>query len=158
MSACSFHSVKLCIALFPESRPWFPLYFWSSTFLIIFIKRNSLLQMAVPQARTLEWAAISFSRGSSQPRDWSRVSCIADRHFILWATLQDRPSRKTVNVCSFAFLKSAKWTNRNKNIWEKNKEQSNSHYKLKRITRNWINGEYLSYSIEFESTNSGYFP
>ena len=27
------------------------------------------------QARILEWAAISFSRGSSWPRDWTRVSC-----------------------------------------------------------------------------------
>ena len=33
------------------------------------------------QARILEWAAISSSRGSSQPRDQTRVSCIADRHF-----------------------------------------------------------------------------
>ena len=28
------------------------------------------------QARMLEWVAISFSRGSSQPRDWIRFSCI----------------------------------------------------------------------------------
>ena len=33
------------------------------------------------QARILEWAAISFSRRSSQPRDRTRVSCIADRCF-----------------------------------------------------------------------------
>ena len=33
------------------------------------------------QARILEWAAISFSRGSSQPRDQNRVSCIVDRCF-----------------------------------------------------------------------------
>ena len=38
------------------------------------------------QARILEWAAISFSRGSSQPRDWTGVSCTADRSFIIWAT------------------------------------------------------------------------
>ena len=38
------------------------------------------------QARTLEWAAISFSRGSSQPRDWTHVSCIADGLFTVWAT------------------------------------------------------------------------
>ena len=30
--------------------------------------------------------AISFSRGSSRPRDWTQVSCIAGRHFTLWAT------------------------------------------------------------------------
>ena len=38
------------------------------------------------QARTLEWVAIPFSRGSSQPRDQSQVSCIVDRYFIIWTT------------------------------------------------------------------------
>ena len=28
-------------------------------------------------ARVLQWVAIPFSRGSSQPRDWTQVSCIA---------------------------------------------------------------------------------
>ena len=37
------------------------------------------------QARILEWVAISFSRGSSQPRDRTRVSLIVDRHFTVWA-------------------------------------------------------------------------
>ena len=38
------------------------------------------------QARALEWVAISFSRGSSQPRDRTRVSHIAGRRFTVWAT------------------------------------------------------------------------
>ena len=38
------------------------------------------------QARILEWVAISFSRGSSQPKDWTLVSCIAGRRFNLLAT------------------------------------------------------------------------
>ena len=38
------------------------------------------------QARVLEWGAVSFSRGSSHPRDWTQVSCIAGRCFNLWAT------------------------------------------------------------------------
>ena len=38
------------------------------------------------QARILEWGAISFSRGSSQPRDRTQVCCIADRRFTVWAT------------------------------------------------------------------------
>ena len=38
------------------------------------------------QARILEWVAISFSRGSSQPKDRTQVSCIAGRRFSLWAT------------------------------------------------------------------------
>ena len=33
------------------------------------------------QARVLEWVAISFSRGSSPPRDRTLVSCIAGRCF-----------------------------------------------------------------------------
>ena len=35
----------------------------------------------ISQARILEWVAIFFSRGSSQPRDRTRVSCIAGRFF-----------------------------------------------------------------------------
>ena len=38
------------------------------------------------QARVLEWVAISFSRGSSRPRDWTLVSCIPGRLLNLWAT------------------------------------------------------------------------
>ena len=38
------------------------------------------------QAIVLEWVAISFSRGSSQPRDWTWVSRIVDRCFTIWAT------------------------------------------------------------------------
>ena len=38
------------------------------------------------QARILEWVAISFSRGSSWPRDRALVSHIAGRHFTVWAT------------------------------------------------------------------------
>ena len=42
------------------------------------------------QARVLEWIAISFSRGSSQPRNRTRVSRIAGRHFIVWATRESQ--------------------------------------------------------------------
>ena len=38
------------------------------------------------QARILEWVAIPFSRGSSQPRDWTQVSCIAGGFFTIWVT------------------------------------------------------------------------
>ena len=42
------------------------------------------------QARILEWVAISFSRGSSQPRNWTWVSCIVGRQFTIWATREAR--------------------------------------------------------------------
>ena len=35
--------------------------------------------------RILEWVAYPFSSGSSQPRDWTRVSCIAGGFFTNWA-------------------------------------------------------------------------
>ena len=38
------------------------------------------------QARVLEWVAISFSRGSSRPRDQTQDSHIVGRHFTIWAT------------------------------------------------------------------------
>ena len=40
----------------------------------------------ISQARILEWVAISFSRGSSQPRDQTQVSHIAGRCFNLCTT------------------------------------------------------------------------
>ena len=43
----------------------------------------SLLGSSV-EARGLEWVAISFSRGSSQPRDWTWVSRIIGRCFTIW--------------------------------------------------------------------------
>ena len=38
------------------------------------------------QARILEWVAISYSRGSSQPRDETRVSCIGRQILYYHAT------------------------------------------------------------------------
>ena len=38
------------------------------------------------QARILEWVAIPFSRGSSQPRDRTQVSHISGGFFASWAT------------------------------------------------------------------------
>ena len=54
------------------------------------------------QARILEWVAISFSRGSSRPRDQTPVSCIAGRFFTIWATREGRCliSWETGNTCS----------------------------------------------------------
>ena len=43
------------------------------------------------QTRILEWVAISFSRGSSWPRDWTQVSRIAGRLFTTWATREIPP-------------------------------------------------------------------
>ena len=48
--------------------------------------RSSHFVHGISQARILEWVAIPFSKGSSWPRDWNWVACIADRFFTVWAT------------------------------------------------------------------------
>ena len=55
------------------------------------------------QPRILEWVPISFSRGSSRPRDRTQVSCIAGRRFNLWAT-REAPGtqfRRCQTLCFF---------------------------------------------------------
>ena len=52
------------------------------------------------QARVLEWVAFPFSRGSSQPRDWTQVPCIAGRVFSSWATRETLPKKGNVKECS----------------------------------------------------------
>ena len=49
------------------------------------------------QARVLEWVAFPFSNGSSRPRSWTRVSCIAGGFFSNWD--------KKINYTSIKFLK-----------------------------------------------------
>ena len=46
------------------------------------------------QAWILEWVAIPFSRGSFQPRDQTRVSCIAGWFSTIWATREALNSNK----------------------------------------------------------------
>ena len=43
------------------------------------------------QARQLEWVAIFYSRGSSQPRDWTHVSCF-DRQILYHCATWEVPS------------------------------------------------------------------
>ena len=38
------------------------------------------------QARIQEWVVISFSRGSSRPRDWTPISCIGRQILYHWAS------------------------------------------------------------------------
>ena len=65
-------------------------------------------------ARTLEWVAIPFSRGSSWPRDQTQVSNIAGRFFTIWATREAQygciPKEKLIwNVEISAILEYFCW-------------------------------------------------
>ena len=72
----SWSRTVLCAVL---SRVWLFLTSWT-------IARQTLLFMGILPARILQWVIMPFSRGSSQPRDGTQVSCIAGRFFTDWAT------------------------------------------------------------------------
>ena len=50
------------------------------------------------QARILERVAISFSRGSSQPRDRTCISCISKRLLYHWATREAQANIQTISI------------------------------------------------------------
>ena len=57
------------------------------------------------QARILEWVAISFSRGSSQPSDGTRVSCVAGGWFTCWATREaQNENEKSKQLLDISFV------------------------------------------------------
>ena len=72
------------------------------------------LSMGFFQARILEWVAISFSRRSSQPRDWTRVSHIVGRCFTVCHQGSHKVSHKEV---------------RHQKSSEKNTQQNQTHQK-----------------------------
>ena len=53
-------------------------------------------------ARILEWVAISFSRGSSWPRDWTQVSYIASGFCTVWISREAQAFRVNKTNCLFA--------------------------------------------------------
>ena len=68
-----------------------------------FVSHQSPLSMEFSRHRILEWAAASFSRGFSQPRDWTRVSCdscVAGRFFTA------ESSGKPLSESSYLYLQN----------------------------------------------------
>ena len=53
----------------------------------------------ISQARILEWVTTAFTRGSSQPRDWTRVSCIGRWILYHLSHLGSKPWGGCVCVC-----------------------------------------------------------
>ena len=66
------------------------------------------------QARILEWISISFSRGSSWPRDRTQVYRIAGRYFTVWATWEAHPVPQKILV--FIELCASKQRNKLNNL------------------------------------------
>ena len=61
----------------------------------------------VSQARILEWVAISFSRGSSQFRNQTHVSCIACRFFTDWTTREAALYSLVISIWVWISLKNS---------------------------------------------------
>ena len=59
---------------------------WKSLSHVTLCNPMNYMVHGILQARTLDWVAFPFSRGSSQPRNRTQVSCIAGRFFTSWAT------------------------------------------------------------------------
>ena len=50
------------------------------------------------QARILDWVIFPFSRGSSQSRDWTQVSCTEGRFFTSWATREAQIKKSAAKI------------------------------------------------------------
>ena len=68
------------------------------------------------KARILEWVAFPFSRGSSQARDQTQVSCVPGRFFTHWATREDKFAPK--NVMVIVWWSTAFWSTIAFWIWQ----------------------------------------
>ena len=60
--------------------------------------------LGIFQARIFEWIAKPSSRGSSQLRDWARVSSTAGRLFTIWATREALLMVRCKNLKSLKFF------------------------------------------------------
>ena len=77
---------ELCFQFSEDPSYCCSLFLFSRTVLSnFFVTPRTVAHQALPsvhgifQPRILEWVAISFSKGSSWPRDWTCVSCICRR-------------------------------------------------------------------------------
>ena len=68
-----------------ESRSVVSESLWPPWTIQFYIQDYKILQVTI-----LEWVAFPFSRASSQPRDQTKVSCIAGIFFSSWATREDQ--------------------------------------------------------------------
>ena len=86
ISFASLLFIAVCKASSGNHFAYFHFFFLGMVLITSFCTMSWTSVHGVLQARILEWIAISFSRGSSWPRDWTQVSHTAGRCFNLCAT------------------------------------------------------------------------
>ena len=67
--------------------------------------------------RILEWVAFPFSSGSSWPRNWSGVSCIAGGFFTNWATKKSQRLVKVTVITKSSNELRGKWMAKKESHW-----------------------------------------
>ena len=97
----SFLTVQIYKTIFKENKPTVSRFMKLLLLIMILLLLSNKVRLfcnlmdcsppgssvhGISQAGRLEWVAISFSRVSSWPRDWTLVSRIAGRRFNLWVT------------------------------------------------------------------------
>ena len=107
------------------------------------------------QARILEWGAISFSRRSSWPRDWTRVSCIVGRCFTIWATREVQAFQSWFqiswkeNLIGLAWARCPPWSRR---LWQEQTRQQGP--TCRELVREYVSGDrktpQSSYSMDVD--------
>ena len=100
MSLLTVKVTQSCPTLYPGIKP-----------------RSPTLQVdSLPAQRRLEWVAYPFSSRSSQPRNWTGVSCIAGGFFTNWAM------RKAPQFVCRRDKDSSRWGTKNVSYskWQKN--------------------------------------
>ena len=78
-------SLLCCAVLSRFSRVWLFATIWT-------VALQAPLSHGILQARILEWVAVSFSIGSSWPRDRTLISCIGEQILYHWATWEAQGS------------------------------------------------------------------
>ena len=103
------------------------------------------------QTRMPEWIAISYSRGSSQPGDWTHISCISclDNRFIITA-----PPGESINTF-FLILKLKKFQCMTKSTTIKKIIKNNNKIKFKKKEADEIILDSASQSRVTGGTDSG---
>ena len=94
------------------------------------------------KARILEWIAFPFSRGSSQHREWTQVSCIADGLFTSWATGESHRNSEMELMFIGRLLKKHFFESffNNSPQWGSHKQSFKSHRTTIKFKTSWENG------------------
>ena len=101
------------------------------------------------QARILEWLAVHFSRRSFWFRDWTQVSCIVSRFFMVWATREGQIiyTNHLLWQVHFQMLRNKQWVEK-RSYWPLSLRIWKTKRNKQIMANKWFN------SVQFSSVQS----